>query len=87
MKAQAKRNKKTGQITVTVTCQSYKDERIIKAIANSTWIGTAINASFDGWNCPFYAALKDVADFNMPQCHKDTQILKRNLYEFIEGCL
>lgn len=69
-----------GKVTVMLKCDNDTDERIIIAMANSTWVGQAIRQTFGDWRCPFYDALKDVVNFSARQVDVDTTNLKADLH-------
>jgi hypothetical protein len=69
------------RVIIMITCDNEREERIIRAVANSTWIGSAIRDVFGYWECPFYEALREVLDFMTSQSSTETQALRDALNE------
>lgn len=81
MKARAKRDKNSDLI-IKIRCENDQDERIVLAIANSGWLGHAIELVFGAWGCPFYAALEDeinAGELTATRSADDCDNLKRAL--------
>jgi hypothetical protein len=56
MKATAFNNK--DKTLIIIECENKQDIRIVTAMANMPQLGAAIKDVFEGWECPFYDALK-----------------------------